>query len=73
MDDRRGLGQHGPGLVMIGDDQLQAELARQGGLLDAGDAAIDRDQQVRLAVAPGADGVGVQPVALLDAVRHVVA
>ena len=72
MNDRRGLGERGPGLVMIGDDQFQAELAGQGGLLDAGDAAIDRHQQVRLAVAPGADGVGVQPVALLDAVRHVV-
>ena len=72
MDDRRGLGQTGAGLVMIGDDQVQAEPPRQGGLLDAGDAAIDRQQQVRLAVAPGADGVGVQPVAFLDAVRHVV-
>ena len=41
-------------------------------LLDGGDAAIDRQQQVRLAVAPGADGVGVQPVAFLDAMGHVI-
>ena len=35
MDDRRGLGQARAGLVMVGDDQVQAESAGQGGLFHA--------------------------------------
>ena len=73
MDDGRRLGQLRRRLVVIGDDQLQAELAGQGGLFHGGDAAIDRDQHRRLAVAPGADGLDVQPISFLDAMGHIVA
>ena len=46
MDDGRGVGQLRARLVVVGDDQLDAQLAGQGGLLDAGDAAIDGDDQL---------------------------
>ena len=59
---------------MVGDDQVQAELPRQRGLLDAGDAAIDGDHQSPpCRRASDADGLGVQPVAFVDAVRNVIA
>ena len=41
------------GLVVIGDDQVDAELARAAGRFGAADAAVDRNDQP--------DAVGVQP------------
>ena len=45
MNDRRGLGQSRAGLVVIGDDQLDAQFPGEDRLVDAADAAIDRHQQ----------------------------
>ena len=46
--------QLGVGLVMVGDDQIDAELARAARGLGAADAAVDRDDE--------RDAVGVQPI-----------
>ena len=73
MDDGHRLGQLGADRMVVGNDQIEAALAGGDGLFHAADAAIDGDHQGRPAVAPGADGIAVQAVALVDAVRHVVA
>ena len=46
MHDGRGVGQSRPRLVVVGDDQLDVQLAGQGRLFHAGDAAIHRDDQL---------------------------
>ena len=71
MDEDVGGGKLRFELVMVGDDQLQAEAAGGLGLGHAGDAAVDRDHDRR---APGGDlgqGLGVEAVALFEPVRHV--
>ena len=73
MDNNRRLGQLGAEGMVVGDDQFQAALAGGQGLGHAADAAIDGDHQRRPAVAPRLHGLAVQAVALIDAVRHVVA
>ena len=73
MDDGRGVGQLGARLVVVGDDQLDAQLAGQGRLFHAGDAAIHGDDQLGPVGGQAADGLGVQPVAFVDAMGDVVA
>jgi hypothetical protein len=49
VDDHIGLGQHrqlGGGQVVVGHQHLQAECARAGHALDAGNAVVDGDQHV---------------------------
>ena len=59
--------------MVVGDDQVDAQLAGQGRLLDAADPAIHGDQQIGLIGGQRADGFGVQPVAFVDAMGDVVA
>ena len=47
VDHRQRLRQLGVGLVVVGDDQIDAELARAARRLGAADAAVDRDDQLR--------------------------
>ena len=54
VDDGERRRQLGVGLVVVGDDQIDAELARAPRRLGAADAAVDRDDQ--------RDAVGVQPL-----------
>ena len=52
-------------LVVVGDDQFQTELARDLRLRDAGDAAIDADDERHATLAPVRGACSrVQPVAL---------
>ena len=48
MDDGRGRGQPRARLVMVGDDQLDAQLAGQLGFVATADAAIDGHQHLGL-------------------------
>ena len=54
VDDGERRRQLGVRLVMVGDDQIDAELARAPRRVGAADAAVDRDDQ--------RDAVGVQPI-----------
>ena len=73
MDDHVGRRELGADRVVVGDDQLDAQLARERGLGDRRDAAVDRDdQRVRLRLGQLAEGLGVDAVAFLDPVRDVV-
>ena len=58
--------------VVVGDDDLHAEFIGQLDLVEAGDAAIDGDHQLGAALGQLADGVGVEAVALIDAVGDVI-
>ena len=73
MDDGGGLGQLRAGLVVVGDDQFDAQFAGEVRLVDAADAAIDGDEQFALVGGQRADGLGVQSVAFVDAMGDVVA
>ena len=66
MNDRRGVGQSQARLVMVGNNQFNAQLAGQGRLVDAADAAIDRDEHLPLVGRQRANRFAVQPVALID-------
>ena len=52
VDDHVRLGQLGADRVVIGDDELEAQLTRQAGLGDGRDTAIDRDDQLGPLLAP---------------------
>ena len=54
VDHRQRRRQLGVGLVVVGDDQIDAELARAARRVGAADAAVHRDDE--------RDAVGVQPV-----------
>ncbi len=64
------LGQFVAGLVMIDHDHRHAELPRFGQRLEAGGAAIDRDQQRRALARERADRLDVGAVAFEDAVGN---
>ncbi len=65
----RAVGQSVPGLVMVGDHHLHAQLPSQLHLLDRGDAAIDGDQELGPTLRELLDVVGAQPVPVRDPVR----
>ena len=54
---------------MIGDDQLQAELAGRSGLGHAGDAAIDCDHGFHSLLRQIPQGRAVEAVAVFEAMR----
>ncbi len=58
-------------MVVIGDDEVDAQLACQLRFTDGGDAAVDRDDHFRPVGRELADGRRVEPVALLVAIRDV--
>ena len=66
IDERGGLRQLGFALVVVGDDQINAELAAQRGLFICRDAAVDRHDQLHALLFERVDGDGVQPVALFQ-------
>src|SRR5688572_16111960 len=59
-------------LMVISDDQVNSALAADLGLLDGGDAAVDRDDQPRAVGADLGEGLFVEAVAFFDAVGDVV-
>src|SRR5579884_1268384 len=58
-------------LMMVGDDQINAPVLGDLGLLDGGDAAIDGDDELRAGIANLLQRLVVQPVPLVNAVRDV--
>ena len=58
-------------LVMIGDDQLHAEPGRLVRFVEAGDAAIDGDDDVGAVLGELLQRLVVEAVAVVEAVRHV--
>jgi hypothetical protein len=58
-------------VVVVGDDQFQAELPRPHGLGHAGDAAVDGDHDLGTPGRERLERFGVEPVALLEPVGHV--
>jgi hypothetical protein len=69
----RGLGQRAVGArgVVVGDHDLHPGSARGGDLLDRGDRAVDRDQQLRPARGEALDRGSGQAVAVVDPARQV--
>ena len=59
VDDGLGVGKGFVGLVMVGDHQLDVQLAGQFGLGRGGDAAIDADDELAAGLGDGPNGVGV--------------
>ena len=55
---------------MIDHNRIEAKLFRLAKRLQAGGAAIDRDQQLDAALGERADGIHIRPVALEDAIRN---
>ena len=71
VDERNGLRQFGFALVVVGDDQIDAKLPAQRGLVIGRDAAVDRHDQLYALLFERVDGDGVQPVALFKAGRDI--
>src|SRR2546425_12288757 len=58
-------------MVVVGDDEIDAELAREQGLAHGGDAAVDGHDDARPVRGELAERLAVEAVALLVAVRDV--
>ena len=71
IDKRGGLRQLGFALVVVGDDQIDAELPAKRCLVIGRDAAVDRDDQLYTLLFERIDGDGVQPVALFEPGRDI--
>ena len=71
--DERGGGQRPVGArgVVVGDHHLHAGGLRGGHLLDRGDRAVHRHQEIRAAGGEPLDGRGGEPVAVVDPARQV--
>ena len=70
INDARGVWQYRARQMVVGDQHVDAEFGRTRDAIDAGDAVVDRDQQVRLALRGEFDDLRRQPVAVLEAVGH---
>ena len=57
--------------MMIRDDQIHAAVFGDFGLLDGGHAAVDGDDEFGALIADLGDGLGVEAVTFLNAVRDV--
>ncbi len=64
VDDRQGARQLGVRLVMVGDDQIDAEVAGPPGRFRAANAAVDRHDQLHALAVQPFDGGGLQAVAV---------
>ena len=71
VDNGDGVRQRFLALVMVGDDKIDAQTPGKGGLLHAGNAAVDRDDQRHAALRKRADRVAAETVPLLDAAGNV--
>ena len=73
MDNGRGVGQLRARLVMVGDNQIDAQLPGKRRLFHAADAAIDRDDQIDFFRRFRADRLGAQPVTFVEPVGDIIA
>ena len=60
-------GQRRAALVVVGDDEIHADLAAVSGLIVGGDAAVHGDDEADALLLERGDGAAVEAVALLDA------
>ena len=73
MDDRQGIRQLFWHRVMIGDDQIQADLSRQGGFSCTGYSAINGDNQtIGIRLMQLSQCIAVQTVAFFQSAWNVV-
>ena len=70
IDDGIGIGEHRARQMVVGDEHVDAGGARRGDTLEAGDAVVDREQQVRLRALGEIDDLGRESVTELETVRH---
>ena len=73
MHNRRGGGEPIAPFMMIRDDELEAQLASRFRRPDAGDSAIDGDDQLRPALGERAQCIVVQTVSFVDPMGNVLA
>ena len=71
MDEHGRLGERWPEAVVVGDDQIDPEIAGHRRLGGAGDPAVDGDHELRPLRRQAAERLGVEAVALLEAVGHI--
>ena len=71
IEDGGGGRQRGGDGVVVDDDHVHAELAGACDLGDAGDAAVERDEEAGALAGDALDGADVESVPLVDAVRDV--
>ena len=69
IDDARGVRQHRPGQVMVGDEHGDAEFVGPRHAVDTGDAVVDGDDQVGRPLRGEFDDFRRQPVAVLESIR----
>ena len=69
VDDRDRDRQLRVGLVMIRDDEIDAQLARAPGRFDTADAAIDRDDERHAVGVQTLERLGLQTIAVLQPIR----
>ena len=69
VDHRNALGHLRGGLVMVGDDDVDAVCEQGGHLAAARYAAVDRDDELGGKLLEARDGLDAQPIALLEAAR----
>ena len=72
MNDGRGFGQSLIRLVVIGDNQIETQLARKLGGVKRRNAAIDSHQELAAGLGQSFNRLEVQAVTLVDAVRDVI-
>ena len=64
---RLGVGQHVLALVVVGDDQVQANFPAEAGFLNASDAAVHGNDKIHPLAAEAPQRVAAQAIAVLDA------
>jgi hypothetical protein len=72
VNDGRSFGQLGGKFVVIGDDQFQTDFASEHRFLEAGNAAIDRNDERSAALIERAEGVAIQAIPLFEPIGHVI-
>ena len=72
VDHSHRVGQFFFALVMVGDDEPQAQLLGKNSLFLGGDAAVHRDEQTAAVIVQALDGRYVQAIALFQAVGDVI-
>ena len=70
IDDRDRIWQLGIRLVVIGDDQIDVELARPPRRFDAANAAVDRNDELHAVSVQPIERLGLQPVAIVQPVGN---
>ena len=71
MDDGAAGGQTGVDTMVVGDDQVQPKLGGVLGWFESADAAVNGDNQFCALVGEFGDGLAIEAITFLNAVRNV--